>query len=178
MIRLGPPAAACRVLTFREGPLAAVGHDLELDVTRFDVRVDEVARRVDASFDAASLRVLRALRAGRPAALSDADRRSIEDNVRKHVLDTRSHPEIRFRSSRVTDAPDGFDVTGRLAIRGEERDVVVPLRRQADRYAATVTLDQTRWGIRPYAAMMGMLRVRADVVVTLSLPAEPPSATR
>jgi hypothetical protein len=177
VIRFGPPAATCLVVTSREGALAALGHDLELTVTRFDVRVDEIARRVDASFDAASLRVVRALRAGRESPISDGDRRAIEDNVRKHVLETSRHPEVRFRSSRVADAGDGFDVTGKLTIRGEEREVVVRLRRTGDRYVATVTLDQTRWGIQPYGVMMGMIRVKADVVVRLSLPAEPPPAT-
>lgn len=177
MIRLGPPPATCLVVTSREGMLATLGHDLELAVTRFDVRVDEVARRVDASFDAASLRVVRALRAGRESPISDGDRRAIEDNVRKHVLETSRHPEVRFRSSRVADAGDGFDVTGKLTIRGEEREVVVRLRRTGDRYVATVTLDQTRWGIQPYGVMMGMIRVKADVVVRLSLPAEPSPTT-
>jgi len=53
----------------------------------------------------------------------------------------------------------------------------VRLRRTGDRYVATVTLDQTRWGIQPYCVMMGMIRVKADVVVRLSLPAEAPPAT-
>ncbi len=177
MIRLGPPAATCLVVTAREGILAALGHDLELAVTRFDVRVDEAARRVDAIFDAASLRVVRALRAGRPSTVSDDDRRAIEDNTRKYVLETSRYPEIRFRSSRVADTTDGFDVTGRLALRGVEHEVVVSLRRSGDGLAASVTLDQTRWGIQPYGVMMGMLRVKAEVVVRLTMPATPPAAT-
>ena len=87
MMRLGPPGSECRILTFREGLLSSFGHDLEIVVTRFDVRVDPDARRVDASFDAASLRVARALRDGIESALSDADRRTIEDAIRRDVLD-------------------------------------------------------------------------------------------
>ena len=150
--------------------LAALGHDLELDVTRFDVRVDEAARSVDASFDAASLRVVQALRAGKPSLLSDADRRTIEDNARKAVLSSNRHPEIRYRSTRVVNAPQGFDVTGRLTIRGEEREVFVALRRSGDRYATSVTLDQRTFGITPYAVMFGALRVKAEIVVRLSVP--------
>ena len=63
-LRLGPPAAECRVCTYAGGLLSSFGHDLELAVTRFDIRIDEDARRVDASFDAASLRVVRALHDG------------------------------------------------------------------------------------------------------------------
>jgi polyisoprenoid-binding protein YceI len=175
MIRLAPPAAAVHVLVFREGLLSGFGHDLELAVTRFDVRVDEAARRVDASFDAASLRVLRALRDGveLPGGLSDADRRTIEDSVRRDVLAAGRFPEIGFRSTRVVDAADGFDVAGRLKLHGVERDVAVPLRRAGDRWTAEVGLRQPDFGIAPYSAFLGALRVKPDVVVRLSLPAEP-----
>ena len=174
MIRLGPPAAECRVFTHREGLLSSFGHDLELAVTRFDVRVDEAARRVDASFDAASLRVVRALRDGAevPGGVSDADRRSIEENVRRDVLDARRFPEIRYRSSRVVDVEGGFDVTGRLLLHGEERDVPVTLRRAGDRYVADVRLHQPDFGIRPYSAFLGAIRVKPDVLVRLAVPAE------
>src|SRR4029450_9193939 len=100
MLRLGPPAAQCHVLTYCEGLLASFGHDLELAVTRFDIRIDPEAGRTEASFDAASLRVLGALRGGGelPGGLSDAARRTIEDNVRLDVLEATRYPEIRFRS--------------------------------------------------------------------------------
>src|SRR5215467_5442045 len=135
MIRLGPPLARCHVFTFRDGLLSRFGHDLELAVTRFDIRVNETARSVDASFDAASLRVVRALRDGAelPGALSDADRRTIEDDVRRVVLQTGKHPEIRFRSTRVVGVTNGFDVTERLALHGVERELTIPLRRAGDR---------------------------------------------
>lgn len=173
MIRLGPPAAECRVLTFREGLLSSFGHDLELAVTRFDVRVDDEARRVDASFDAASLRVVRALRDGVETALSEADRRTIEDNVRRDVLDANRYPEIRYRSSRVATVDGGFDVTGKLALHGKERDVAVQLRRTGGRYTAQVRLEQPDFDIRPYSALLGAIKVKPGLVVALSLPAEP-----
>jgi polyisoprenoid-binding protein YceI len=177
MIRLGPSIARCHVLTFRDGLLARFGHDLELAVTRFDIRVNDAARSVDASFDAASLRVVRVLRDGAElaGALSDADRRTIEDDLRRVVLETGKHPEIRFRSTRVADVTNGFDVTGRLALHGQEREIVVPLRRAEDRYDAAVTIHQPDFGIAPYSAMLGALRVKVDVIVRLSVPAEPPA---
>jgi len=173
MIRLGPPASSCRVLTYREGLLSALGHDLELAVTRFDVRVDETARTVDASFDAMSLRVVRALRDGAEVALSEGDRETIEDNVRRHVLDADRHPEIRYRSSHVVDVEGGFDVGGTLALHGTERDVAVQLRRAGDRYLAEVRLEQPDFGIRPYSALLGALKVRPGILVRLAFPVEP-----
>jgi polyisoprenoid-binding protein YceI len=175
MIRFAPPHASCHVLTWRDGLLSRFGHDLELAVTRFAVGVNEAARRVDASFDAASLRLVRALRDGveLASALSESDRRTIEDAVRRTVLETSKYPEIRFRSTRVADTEGGFDVTGRLALHGVEREVVVPLRREGDRYDAQLVLHQPDFRITPYSAMLGALRVKPDVVVRLALPAEP-----
>lgn len=178
MIRLGPPIAECRVFTRREGLLAGLGHDLELGVTRFDIRIDEAKRAVDASFDAASLRVLRAFRdqPDNVIDVSDADRRSIEDNIRRDVLESNRHPEIRFRSTRVVDVEGGFDVTGRLALHGKEREITLHLRREGDRYAASVTLQQPDFGIKPYRAMLGAIKVHPEVVVRTSVPASPPGS--
>lgn len=177
MVRLAPPLAECRVFTVREGLLASFGHDLELAVTRFDIRVDETARSVDASFDAASLRVVRALRDGveLPDALTDRDRRTIEEAIRRDVLETGKYPEIRFRSTRVVDVEGGFDVTGRLALHGQELEVPIRLRRTDDRYTAEVRVHQPNFGIRPYSAFLGAMKVKPDVTVTVSLPAEPPA---
>jgi YceI-like protein len=176
VIRLGPPAASCRVLVFRDGLFSALGHDLEIDVTRFDVRVDETRRTADASFDAASLRVVRALRDGVElrGTPSERDRRTIEDTIRRDVLDAPHHPEIRFRTTRVAERDDGFDVTGRLSLHGRDRETRLVLRRVVDRYEAEVRLHQPDFDIRPYAAFLGALRVKADVLVRLTLPAEPP----
>jgi polyisoprenoid-binding protein YceI len=176
MIRLGPSSASCHVLTCREGLLSSFGHDLELAVTRFDIRVDEVQRAVDASFDATSLRVVRALRDGAEVvdALSASDRRTIEDTLRSDVLEANRHREIRFQSSCVADVEDGFDVTGRLLLHGKECDVVIPLRRVEARYTADIRLHQPDFGIRPYTALLGALKVKPEVTVRISLPADPP----
>jgi polyisoprenoid-binding protein YceI len=172
MLRLGPPAAQCHVLSNCEGLLASFGHDLELAVTRFDIRVDPDARRADASFDAASLRVERAFKSGVEHRLSDADRRAIEDNARRDVLEVTRYPEIRFRSTRVTDVENGFDVVGKLMLHGKERDVTVSLRRDGDRYVASVPLRQEDFAIRPYSTFFGGLKVKSNVVVRLSAPAD------
>ena len=178
MIRLAPPLADCVVVTRREGLLASLGHDLELGVARFDLRIDETKRTVDASFDAASLRVVRAFRDRRENAIniSDADRRTIEDNLRRDVLETNRFPEIRFRSTRVADAGNGFDVTGRLMLHGKEREIVVPMRRGGDRYVAEITLRQPDFGIQPYSVLLGAIKVRPEVIVRLSVPGAPPPA--
>jgi hypothetical protein len=174
--RLAPPNAVCRVFSYREGLLSGVGHDLELDVTRFQIEVDERARTVVARFDPGSLRVLRAMRDGKelPDALSDGDRATIEKHTRGDVLDAGHHPEICFTSSAVADAGGGWDLTGTLALHGVERQITVQVRPEGGRMVATVPLHQADFGIRPFSALLGALKVKPDVTVRLSLPIAPP----
>jgi len=176
VIRLAPPIAECRVLTFREGLLSSFGHDLEIAVTRFDLRIDEQARSVDASFDSASLRVIRALRDGveLPDAITERDRRTIEEAIRRDVLETATYSEIRFRSTRIVDVDGGFDAIGRLALHGDEHEMTIELRRDGDRYASEVRLHQLDFGIKPYSAFLGAMKVKPDVLVRVSLPVDPP----
>jgi len=47
----------------------------------------------------------------------------------------------------------------------------VSLRRDGDRYVASVPLRQEDFGIRPYSNFFGGLKVKPDVVVRLSMPA-------
>jgi polyisoprenoid-binding protein YceI len=168
----GPQNAACVVLVFREGLLAPVGHDLLLRATSFAIHVADDERQVSAEVDATSLRVLTAMRDGRPlpAALRAGDARDIEATILE-VLGARKHPTIRFASSSVTPREGGFDVDGRLTLAGATRPVVLPVRRAGDKLATEVRIHQPEFGIRPYTALLGAVRVRPDVVVKASLQA-------
>lgn len=161
--------AECLVFTRKAGLLAGVAHDLKLRVERFDVAVDE--KGVRARFDATSLRVVCAQVAGRddPRALSDRDRLEIEATIVRDVLDARTHPAIEFRSKPVAPSAEP-EIEGTLRIRGREQPLVVKPRRDGDRAVIETTLDQTAFGIRPYTAMLGALRVRPEVRVRITTP--------
>ena len=170
-LRFDADAADCRVFTYRDGLLSMVAHDLELRVTRLTVEVDEAARTVAATVDPTSLRVVQALRDGRPLpdALGANDRAQIERSIAGDVLQAARFPEIRFVSTAVADAPGGFRVTGTLVLCGREQTVVVPVRRDGNVAVAEATLHQPDFGIRPYSAMLGALRVKPDVAVRLTV---------
>ncbi len=173
MPTFGPPAASCEILTFKEGVLSPVAHDLLLRVTRFEVQVDPAAPAVSAWFDAASLRVVHALRGGQPlpGALRPGDVGEIEAIVRRTVLRADRHPEIRFASTAVASHDGGYEVRGRLTIGAATRELVLAVRREADRLATEVRLRQPDFGIQPYRAMLGALRVQPNVVVRAAIPA-------
>lgn len=178
MPRHAPPAARCRLFTYKEGLLSKVAHDLELAVEDFEVRWEGAGEpdgeAVRATFRADSIRVLHALRDGRPnpRALSARDHRKIEDSIRGEVLDTRRYPEVRFRSTAIRPAGDGrWDLRGELSIRGRARPVSGTARREGDRLVAAFRLDQRDWGIRPFTALMGALKIQPHVDVRLEIPA-------
>jgi hypothetical protein len=167
-------SAECLVFTFKEGMLSAVAHDLKLRVEEFEVAVDQPSRAVAAIFSADSLRVANAMKDGRddPAALSDENKKQIELNIGLDVLKTREYPDIVFVSESVTDAENGFVVRGGLTLLDTTQSITLPVRRESDRYVAEVKVHQPDFGIKPYSAMMGAIRVRPTVVVRLSLPFE------
>ena len=173
MSRFDAQTARCEVFTFKEGLLSPVAHDLRLEVTRFTVDTDEAAGTVEATFDPRSLRVACAIVAGHdaPATLSTSDRRSIEERIVDDVLVVKRYPEIRFRSRSATRDGDGWRVEGTLALHGHERPVNVRARRDGGKLVAEVALQQPDFGIKPFSALLGTLRVRPEVKVRLTLPA-------
>jgi polyisoprenoid-binding protein YceI len=171
MTRIGQDTGSIEVFTFREGALSKLGHDLRLRVSRFDIEV--VADSVTARVDASSLRVASAMRAGAPAdaTLSDRDKAEIERNCAREVLDAHKHPEATFVSSEVRQTEGGWSVSGMLTIHGVAREGTIDVRRSDGKAVARIVVDLRSFGMKPYSAMLGALRVRSDVVVVVETPA-------
>lgn len=152
------------VFTFKEGLLSAVAHDLKLRVTKFGLDVDGDA--VKAEFDPGSIKVVNAMKDGQdnPGALPGFALGEIEKNIVTDVLEPKRHPVIRFESTAVTDA----QVKGRLTLHGKTCDVVGVRKDEGGKKVAEFRLDQRDFGIKPYSAMLGTLKVKPDVVVRVS----------
>jgi YceI-like domain len=177
MTTLDETSASCEIFTRREGVLSAVGHDLKLRAQRLAIEVDPGSVR--ARFDLASVVVVAAMRGGSedPGALSDRDRREIERSCGSEVLEVGRFPEATFVSTAVRATDAGWMVTGTLALHGRTLDGEFEVRRESDRAVARVDLDVRRFGIKPYSAMLGALRVHpvVTVVVRTPIPAAPPA---
>jgi hypothetical protein len=170
-IAIPTEGATARVFTFKEGLLSGVAHDLELAFDRF--RIDWTSQHVSAVFDSTSLRVLHAVVSGRPApdALTARDRRKIERNIADDVLMTSRHPEARFESSTIAPEGDGFVVHGTLTLAGRRQELSLHVRRDETSYTAELVLDQRDFGITPFSAMMGALKLKPEVRVRVAVPA-------
>ena len=166
--------AECLVFTYKEGLLSAVAHDLQIRVERFDLDIDEGGLSVSARFDAASLRVVGAVRDGtvQPDVLGEADKQKIQHNIQNDVLDTSAFPDIRYAASSVTPEGEGFRIDGELTLHGKTRPLSIVAREKGDRIVAEAELHQPAFGIKPYSAMLGTLKIKPNVTVRCSVPRE------
>jgi polyisoprenoid-binding protein YceI len=164
----------CLLFSYKDGLLARLAHDLKLQVERFSIEVDDTTRQIKATFDPSSIQVVCAQVNGRddPSTLSKGDKKKIHDNVTKDVLRVRKHPEIRFDSTNIVERGEGFAVEGTLQMYGKSRNVQTSIRADGDRWVAEVTIHQPDFGIKPYTAALGALKVKPDVLVQVSVPRE------
>jgi hypothetical protein len=172
-MKLDAGSARCTVLVYREGALAAVGHDLKLEVLDFSIEVDPGIHSVVASLAAASFRVASGMADGkeRLGSLSGGDKRTIEEHIVRDVLEAKRFPDIRFATTRIAPTSRGYDVEGTLALHGVSRTVAFVAARTAQgRLLARIRLDQRDFGIRPFSALLGTLRVKAHVDVEIEVP--------
>jgi hypothetical protein len=165
-------SARCSVIAYKEGLLSAVGHNVRLQVDRFEVRIDDDG--VEAEFEAASLRAICAVKDGHDdhGALSDKDKDTIAGYVRKDILETGRHPRIIFRSTEFDRDEDEIAIEGELELHGETRDIELVAAREGSEWVARVRIRQPDFGIRPFKALMGALKIKPEVDVELRIPAE------
>jgi polyisoprenoid-binding protein YceI len=172
---LGPDNAKLLIHTGRTGGAAKAGHDLLLEVTSWSATVDAGAEpnetKLTLTADASSLRVLEGTGGIKPLGAKDKDgiRKTIDDDVLKRT-------PIEFRSTRVSSGADGrLDVSGELELFGRAAPVSFALATDGGRLIGTATINQTAWGIKPYTALFGALKVADEVKVEIdgSIPSEP-----
>ncbi len=166
---VGPADGELLVLTYREGVAQKVGHDLILEATAWTATIEVGEPGLPGSVvlqaDPRGLRVRQGLHGAKP--LTDSDRASIRENIAKKVLGTQP---VTFRSDRVMTASGRVAVTGELALRGKSRPVAFEVALEAGgRVTGRLTLRQSEWDIAPYRALMGALKVRDEVTVTVEL---------
>jgi polyisoprenoid-binding protein YceI len=166
--RVGPQSGRLLVKTARTGLGSKAGHDLTIEVTSWRGNVivhtaDPASSSVTVEADVDSFEVREGTGGVKP--LTDADRADIKNTVRGKILKTGEHPVITFVSSQVSGTAESFRIDGDLAITGVTQPVTVEGRLAAGRAHGSAVIVQSRWGIRPYSAFLGALRLRDEVEV-------------
>ena len=162
---LGPEQGTLAVRTSRTGTVAKAGHDLLIHVTKWRGTLalgDEAAVTLDA--DATSLKVREGT--GGMMALDDGDLANIEQTIDDDVL---KRQDISFRSTRAEATADGLSVTGDLTLRGTTRPIAFDLNVGDGRAHGAAVVKQTEWGMKPYTALFGALKVADDVRVEIDV---------
>lgn len=168
---LGPRNCTLHLRTHREGVAARVGHDLLLTFTSWSGlavipggRPEDVS--IEVSIDTTSLSVIEGT--GGVAPLSHDDRLDIEKNARR-LLEVERHRTATFRSTRVTAQDRSGSVVGELTVRGTAAVVRLEVTVDDEGLRATTTVRQSAFGIAPYKALFGALRLADPVDVDIRL---------
>jgi polyisoprenoid-binding protein YceI len=162
--KLGPDNATLRVKTGRHGAAAKAGHDLVIEVKSWEATLtvddDAAASSVELTADPTSLHVLEGVGGMQP--LGDDDKADIRKTIDKDVLKTE---DISFSSKSVTVEGDGLTVSGDLTMGGKSNAVTFVLTGDGGAIAGSAKVSQSDWGIKPYSALFGALKVNDDVTV-------------
>ena len=154
--------------TSRDGLAAQAGHDLTIDAVRWSgeltVGADLSPASLEVKVDLGALVVREGTGGVKP--LSDRDKREISVTARK-TLGVDRHPEATFTATGFEASPDGSGViTGSLSLAGQSRPLRLDVTQPGpSRYRATTTVRQSDFGIKPYSAFLGTLRVSDAVQV-------------
>jgi polyisoprenoid-binding protein YceI len=163
----GPANASLKILTMKAGAASKAGHNLVMEVGSWEATLTTTEAGTDASLvltaDSRSLRVLEGTGGIKPLTEDDKSsiRRTIDDDVLKGSV-------IEFRSTSVAGADGRLNIQGELQLAGRRSPITFALTvADGGRLDGTATVKQTLWGIKPYTALFGALKVLDDVQIVV-----------
>jgi polyisoprenoid-binding protein YceI len=169
---LGTDQGRVALLTARDGLAAQAGHDLTIEVSTWSgeltVADDGQPTELSVTLDLNSLVVREGTGGVKP--LTDRDRREIAVTTRK-VLGVDRHPEATFTASgfEANSSGGGF-IQGTLTLGGIARPLKLHVAKTGPQsYHATASVRQSEFGIKPYSAFLGALKVSDAVGVNIDI---------
>ncbi len=181
--RIDSAHSELRLLVYRAGALAALGHDHVIVNRALEGWVSPAGSSTAAAFylsipTSGFVVDEAAARAQEGADFSeeigdDAKAGTLHNMLSPAVLDAQSHAAITVKSVSIEPAPPGMQATVRISVAGHESNLVVPftVETSADRLhaQAAFTVQQTALGLTPFTALLGALRVEDQIRVKLDL---------
>lgn len=162
----GPQNGKLVVRVFREGMAKKAGHDLIIDVNSWKATATIAENPAESTFtasaDVGSMTVREGVGGVKP--LSEGDKNDIKKNITQKIL---TSPEISFTSTSVQPNGDAATVTGDMRIMGKTNPATVKLSQEGGKVKGSLSIVQSKWGIKPFQAMMGALKVKDQVEVEL-----------
>jgi polyisoprenoid-binding protein YceI len=159
---LGPDDGTLSVRTGRTGTVAKAGHDLLIHVEAWSATLDLEAPRLTLDADSTSLHVVEGT--GGMKSLDEDDRANIRQTIDDEIL---KRADIQFRSTAAERTDRGLAVRGELTLVGTTRPIAFDFTLADGRVNGVALLTQTDWGIKPYSALFGALKVADEVRVEI-----------
>ena len=153
-----------RVYTYKTGLLSPVAHDLQLSLERWELHREGTGLVFRARLE--SLRVDGPIVRGKlePRGISDRDRAKIKGHISDTVLCTTEHPVAIFKGQQV-----GSMLRGPLRLRGQAHEISFALREEEGRIHGEVEIQPSRWGIAPFKALGGAIKLKDHVRIAFSM---------
>jgi hypothetical protein len=164
MRTFGPENGTLTVRTKRTGVASKAGHDLLIEVTSWSATLDpDVDPALKLTADSRSLRVVEGT--GGMQALDADDKAGIDQTIDEEVL---KGTAIEFRSSTVELDGRLVRVDGELELAGARHPIGFELTTADDgRLSGSATVRQSDWGMKPYSALFGTLKIADEVEVAI-----------
>jgi polyisoprenoid-binding protein YceI len=175
-----PSESSFGVFAGKTGIFSAFAHNHEIGVKSFSGRVvvpgaGAGGGSLEMEVDAPSLVVL-------DKEPSEEDKKKIFNSMHNEVLESAKYQKITFKSVSVSDVKQtgsdaySFVVNGDLSLHGVTKRIAVPVAAtvtpQQLRATGKYTLKQTDYGIKPYSAAGGSIKVKDEVVVNFNIVAK------
>jgi len=180
--RLGSDHDRLVLQTARDGMAAQAGHDLTIEAARWSGELtvgDDLAPvALEVRVDMGALIVREGTGGLKP--LTDRDKREIGAAARKLLASDRNPEAVFSATAFKPDSAGAGVISGTLTLNGSAQPLDLTVTQPGpDRYHATGSILQSAYGIKPYSAFLGTLKVRdavsfeADVELTAAEAATP-----
>lgn len=171
-LHIGAERGRIVLLTTRDGLAAKAGHDLAIEITRWSAELEVAGELSPAGLtvraDMNSLAVREGTGGVKP--LTDRDKREIAVTARR-LLGADRQPEATFTASGFEPGQDGGGVVhGTLSLNKASQPLSLDVRKTGDAgYHASGSVRQSAFGIKPYTAFLGVLKVSDAVAVAVDV---------
>jgi len=162
-----PLALEITLFTFKEGLLARAAHDLQLHVEHVEARLFS-GNRLAIEVDPLSIQVDGAVVHGEVHAdiLSADNRREIQHTLQESVLKVARYPMLRFEGT-FEESSSLVEIQGTLELCGVQQTLSTRARAKGGTLFAELEIRPSAFGIQPFRALMGAIRVQDRVVVRI-----------
>jgi len=159
---IGSDTGTLEVRTKKAGAAAKAGHNLRMEVGAWQATIDLDAAAATLTADPRSFRVIEGT--GGVLPLGADEKAAIPQTIDEEVL---KGTPIEFSSTNVDVAGGRVHVQGDLDLFGTRRPVGFELELADGRVRGSARIKQSDWGVKPYSALFGTLKVADEVEIAV-----------